>query len=186
MRRRRRWRWALDSSLPEMKAGSRRLRRSGGILVPRLSATLRSTPPERPSDDQGRSPGSRVDAGSARPSRRASASGRWVESSPLTVAGAASASALRASPNSLLAPGRDAWRTMIGCDHRSARTGVKRPEAAGRAPSASGCRRAGAASRHKGCGRGSSPRRNRSGSPATRRFRARQCWSRCRPGTRRE
>lgn len=55
-------------------------------------------------DDRGRSPGSRVGAVPSGLPSAGSASGRWTESSPLTVAGAASASTQNASPNSLLAP----------------------------------------------------------------------------------
>lgn len=55
-------------------------------------------------DDRGRSPGSRVGAVPSGLPSASSASGRWTASSPLTVAGAASASAQTASPNSLLAP----------------------------------------------------------------------------------
>lgn len=107
-----------------MGRGLERICSDDGLRARRPCTSPRDTPPERRFCDQGRSPGSRVNAGFVRPSRRRSASGRWTKSSPLTVAGAASASAQCASPNSLLASG---WirRTLIAIDHRCAPSRVK-------------------------------------------------------------
>ncbi len=80
---------------------------------PAPAAFMRPTGAPRPRDvrRQGRSPGSRIDA-PAWPSRCRAPVTVIGSGSPLTVAGAASASALRARPNSLLARDHGIARTL--------------------------------------------------------------------------